>query len=92
MAIGPYRFCPRNKAPRDWSIQKFICQDDGKGGVEFKGGSLHDGLAVLTVVAGLQSTLPSFYWSYKIQGQTGNRDGFGGYGGCGRLGRDGYPP
>ena len=29
-------------------------------GVGFKGGSLHDGLAVLTVLAVLESTLPSF--------------------------------
>ena len=45
-------------------------------------------LAVLTVLAVLESTLPSFCLSYKIQ----CRDGFGGFGGCGGFGRDGYPP
>ena len=38
-------------------------------GVEFKGGSLHDALAVLTVLVVVESTLPSFYLSYKIQCQ-----------------------
>ena len=38
-----------------------------KRGVEFKGGSLHDGFGSLTVLAVLESTLPSFCWSYKIQ-------------------------
>ena len=60
-----------------------------KRGVEFKGGSLHDGfggsaehLALLSIV--LQNT-----------GSRGNRDafhGFGGFGGYGGFGRDGYPP
>ena len=47
------------------------CQEKVSGsrkrGVEFKGGSLHDGLAVLTVLAVLGSTLPSVCLSYKIQ-------------------------
>ena len=64
-------------------------QDDGKGGVGFKGGSLHDGfdgfggsgkrLALLLLV--LQNTLPR-----------DDHDGFGGFGGCGGFGRDGYSP
>ena len=38
-----------------------------KRGVEFKGGSLHDGLGNLDGLAVLKSTLPSFCLSYKIQ-------------------------
>ena len=63
-----------------------------KRGVEFKGGSLHDGfggfggsgfhLALLLLV--LQNTVPS--------GSRDCFDGFGGFGGCGGFGRDGYPP
>ena len=41
-------------------------QDDGKGGVEFKGGSLHDGFGGFD---SQKSTLPSFCLSYKIQCQ-----------------------
>ena len=54
-----------------------------KGGIGFKGGSLHDGLggsgkrlALLLLV--LQNAVPR-----------GSRDSFGGFGG---FGRDGYPP
>ena len=57
-----------------------------RGGVGFKGGSLHDGLggseehlALLLLV--LQNTVPR-----------DDRDGFGGCGGCDGSGRDGYPP
>ena len=38
-----------------------ICQDLGKRGVEFKG------VALMTVSVVLESTLPSFRLSYKIQ-------------------------
>ena len=62
-------------------------------GVEFKGGSLHDGfgsfdgfggfdgkhLVLLLVV--LQNAVPR-----------GSRDGFDGFGGCSSFGRDSYPP
>ena len=70
-------------------------QDDGKGGVEFKRGSLHDGfggfdpfggsglhLALLLLV--LQNTVP--------RGSHDGFDGFGGFSGCGGFGRHGYPP
>ena len=70
-------------------------QDHGKRGVEFKGGSLHDGfggfdgfggsgkhLALLLLL--LQNTVP--------RGSRDGFDGFGGFGGCGGFGRDGYPP
>ena len=40
-----------------------MCQDDGKGGLSLGGG----GLAVLTVLAVLENTLPSFCVSYKMQ-------------------------
>ena len=67
-------------------------QDDGKGRLSLKGGSLHDGfggfdgfggsgvhLALLMLV--LQNTVPR-----------DDRDGFGGFGGCGGFGRGGYLP
>ena len=52
-------------------------------------------LAVLMVLAVLESTLPSLYLFYEIQCQEAPVtvfDGFGGVGGCGGFGRDGYPP
>ena len=74
-------------------IRKKTCtcssQDDGKGGLGLRGGSLHHGfggfdgfglsgehLALLLLVP--QNTVPR-----------DDRDGFGGFGG---FGRDGYPP
>ena len=36
-------------------------------GVEFQGGSLHDGFGSLTVLVVLASTFPSFCLSFKIQ-------------------------
>ena len=63
-----------------------------KRGVEFKGGSLHDGfggLAVLTVLAVLEGI------ALQNTAQGGNRggfDGFGGFGGHGGVSHDGYPP
>ena len=52
-------------------------------------------LAVLTGLVVLESTLPSFCLSCKIQYQETTRDGFdgfGGFGGRGGFGRGGYPP
>ena len=57
------------------TIVRSIFQDDGKKGVEFKGGSLHHGFCGSGDL--VESTLPSFCWSYKIQGKEA-RDGFGG--------------
>ena len=51
-----------------------------KGGVECKGGSLHDGLVVLTVSAVLESTCPPFACPTKYKTFDGF-DGFGGFGG-----------
>ena len=80
MLLSDYVCDPKNKP---WLFSG--CR---KRGVEFKGGSLHDGfggfdgsgklLALLLLV--LQNTVPR-----------GSRDGFGGFGGCGDFGRDGYP-
>ena len=42
-------------------------QDDGKGGLSLRGGSLHDGFGGFDRLAILESTLPSFHLSYKIQ-------------------------
>ena len=39
-------------------------QDHGKGGLSLRGVAF---MTVLTVLAVLESTLPSFCWSYKIQ-------------------------
>ena len=52
-------------------------------GVEFKGGSLHDGFGGFDGFGGSEALL-----SLALQntGQRGNRDGFGGYGGFGRDG------
>ena len=44
-------------------------QDDGKGGLGLRGVAFMTVLAVLMVLAVLQSTLPSFCLSYKIQCQ-----------------------
>ena len=68
-------------------------QDDGKGGLGLRGGSLHDGfgsfdgfggseehLALLLLL--LQNTVP--------RNDHEGFDGFGGFGGCG--GHDSYPP
>ena len=46
-----------------------IFQDDGKGGVSLRGVAFMIVLAVLTVLAVLESTLPSFCLPYKIQCQ-----------------------
>ena len=45
-------------------------------------------LAIVTVLAVLESILPSFLFVLQNAGQRGNRDGFGGFGG---FGHDGYP-
>ena len=42
-------------------------QDDGKGGLSVRGVAFMTVLAVLTVLVVLESTLPSFCLSYKIQ-------------------------
>ena len=42
-------------------------QDDGKGGLSLRGVAFMMVLAVLTVLAVLESTLPSFCLPYKIQ-------------------------
>ena len=47
---------------------EIIIHDHGKGGAEFKGGSLHDGFGGFeTVFAVLKSTLPSFCLFFKLQ-------------------------
>ena len=61
-----------------------------KGGVEFKGGSLHDGFGGFD---GSGEHLAPLSLVLENTGQKrGNRDGFGGFGGYGGFGRDGYPP
>ena len=66
-----------------------------KRGVEFKGGSLHDGFGSFDGFGGSGEHLALLLLALQKTGQRGNRngfDGFGGYGGCGGFGRDGYPP
>ena len=48
-------------------------------------------LAVLTVWAVLESTLPSFLFLLPNTVPRASPDGFDGFGGCGGFGRDGYP-
>ena len=106
-AIGCVKGCPKYvssvvttgnpRGNKDQKKSRFrailkISQDDGKGGLSLREVAF---MTVLTVLAVLENTLPSFCWSYKNTGQRGNRDGFdgsGGFGGCGGFGRDGYPP
>ena len=63
--LGTHRVPRAQKLKHKSSILRMSEQ----GGVEFKGGGLHDSLAVLTVLAVLESTLRSFSLSYKIQYQ-----------------------
>ena len=66
-----------------------------KRGVEFKGGSLHDGFGGFD---GAGEHLALLLLDLENTAQWGNRGGFdgfggfGGFGGHGGLGRDGYPP
>ena len=48
------------------SIEHYY-QDVGKGGLSLRGVAFMTVLAVLTVLAVVESTLPSFCWSYKLQ-------------------------
>ena len=50
-------------------IEESMNQDDGKGGLGLRGVAFMTVFAVLTVSAVLESTLPSFKMSYKIQCQ-----------------------
>ena len=57
-----------------------------------KGGLSLRGVAFMTVLAVVESTLLSFRLSYKNTVPRDDCDGFGGFGGCGGFGRDGCPP
>ena len=70
-------------------------QDDGEGGLGLRGVAFMTVLALLRVLAVLESTLPSVCLAYKIQCQETTvtvLTVFGGFGGCGGFGRDGHPP
>ena len=60
-----------------------------KRGVEFKGGSLHDGFGGFGGSGG-HPTLLSLVLQNTAQG--GNRGGFDGFGGHDGFSHDGYPP
>ena len=55
--------------PGQFSHPSFLCkcQDVGKGGLSLRGVAFMTVLAVLTVFAFLESTLPSFCLSYQMQ-------------------------
>ena len=66
-----------------------------KRGVEFKGGSLHDGFGGFDGFGGPAEHLALLSIVLQNTGPRSNRDGFdgfGGFSGCGGFGRDGYPP
>ena len=67
-------------------------ENSRKRGVEFKGGSLHDGFGGFDSFGGSGEHLALFLLVLQNSGQRGNRDGFDGFGGYGGFGRDGYPP
>ena len=69
---------------RDWSSTER--------GVEFKGGSLHDGFGGFDGFGGSGKHLALLLLLLQNTVPRGSRDGFGGFGGCGGFGRDGYPP
>ena len=69
-----------------------VFQDHGKGGLSLRGGAFMTVLAVLTAVAVLESTLPSFCLSYKIQRNEATVAGFDGFGGRGGFSHGGHPP
>ena len=59
---------PRFRQPHFPDFPVFsVAQDDGKGGLSLRGVAFMTVLAVLTVLVVLESTLPSFCLSYKIQ-------------------------
>ena len=63
-------------------------------GVEFKGGSLHEGFGGFGGLGGSGEHLALFLLVLQDTGQErrhGNRDGFDDFGGCGGFGHDGYP-
>ena len=64
-------------------------------GVEFKGGSLHDGFGGFDGFGSSGEHLALLVFVLQNTAQSGNRggfDGFGGFGGHGGLSHDGYPP
>ena len=61
-------------------------------GVEFKGGSLHDGFGSVDGFGGSGEHLALLLLVLQDAAPRDDRDGFGGFGGCGGFGRDGYPP
>ena len=68
MRVGPAKFmqectCSSGKA---WSEARPVDQDVGKGRLSLRGVAFMTALVVLTVLAVLESTLPSFCLSYKI--------------------------
>ena len=69
-----------------------LYQNVGKGGGEFKGGSLLDGFAGLGGSAEHLALLSIVLQNSGPRGNGDGLEGFGGFGGHGGFGRDGLPP
>ena len=104
VALGS-KTCPKQSRNSLWSPQKKLyCRDQNysgsgeifsgwrKRGVEFKGGSLHDGFGGFDGFGGSGEPLALLLLVLQSTGKRGDRDGFDGFGGYGGFGRDGYPP
>ena len=63
-----------------------------KRGVEFKGGSLHDGFGGFDGFGGSGEHLSLLLLVLQNTAQRGNRGGFGGFGGHGGFSHDANPP
>ena len=95
VAFRSDNFGESQKQPQgSWESRKGCSQDHGKGGLSLRGVAFMTASAVLTVLAVLESTLPSFCLSYKIQhneATLAGLDGFGGFGGHGLEPPKGHP-
>ena len=79
----PHRQVPRTMNPEGPKIQDH--------GLSLRGGAFMTVLAALTVLAVLESTLPSFSWSYKIQNKEVTVTVLTVFGGCGGFGHEQGP-
>ena len=82
LTVKDYRTGPFSKQlGNNFELDRNSCysQDVGKGGLILRGVAFMAVLAALTVLVGLESTLPSFCLSYKILHKERNRGGFDGF-------------
>ena len=71
------------------TLSVLINQHHGNRGVEFKGGSLHDGFGGFDGFGGSGEHLALLLLVLQNTVRRGDCDGFGG---CGGFGHEGYPP